>query len=81
MDINKLKVLNENGYRVQKSCYFCEYSVFKNGNDYGECTIKTYFHLKHKKELYLSIHKNGVCDTYKESQEKTLSLEGFRQLL
>ncbi len=67
MDQNKLKVLNDIGYAIRKTCATCEYSLFTQarGNNWGLCFAKTYEHLKHTgPERQLSINKFGHCPQY-----------------
>ena len=61
MDKNKLKRLEEVGYKINDCCAICIHGEFPN-NDFGTCKKYTYKHQKHSlSERQLSICKTGVC--------------------
>jgi hypothetical protein len=64
MDSNKLKVLQEVGYRINRCCGLCKYGWFPK-TDWGTCEVWKYEHEKHSDaSRQLSIHKLGVCSKF-----------------
>ena len=62
MDANKLKKLKEIGYVIPETCDTCLHAEIKPGQDFGECGLITYDHLKHTKPVHeLSIYRGGNC--------------------
>lgn len=78
MDKNKLRVLEEAGYKIQSTCSTCKHSSFPN-NEWGTCELHLYNHLKHSDTTrQLSIHKTGYCKEYRVSETKLETLGTFR---
>jgi|SRR5579859_446374 len=76
MDANKLKVLKDNGYVINKACGLCKHMDMPNVKaGFGTCNIKTYEHLKHVgAPRQLSVHEHGVCESDFEMREGVKSL-------
>ena len=83
MDANKLKVLQEEGYKIQKVCALCTHGGFKkNGDEWGLCAIHVYEHLKHSDETRnLSINKFGTCPEFKLSDRQKAMLGDWTQFI
>lgn len=83
MDKNKLKVLQDIKYQVNKSCALCSFGQFDNPNDdWGTCSNNLYQHEKHTdKDRYLSIHKVGSCGDFQLNDEKAGKLGAFEGLI
>jgi hypothetical protein len=82
MDKNKLKVLQDTGYEIQKVCGLCVHGQFNFSNLFGACTIKTYKHLKHSAPASgLSISRYGSCPEFEYNEQYDVMLHGFRSLL
>lgn len=65
MDNNKLKVLQDINYEIQKVCGNCKHSGIYGAAQYGTCKKKTYEHLKHiGPPRQLSIHVFGSCNSH-----------------
>lgn len=73
MDANKLKVLQEIGYKIQPTCGSCEAGVFADPkSEFGSCVLYTYDHQKHSgADRQLSINRYGCCPEY-ERDPRTL---------
>ena len=81
MDANKLKVLREIGYAIQKTCGNCLHATFPS-NDWGTCGIWTYQHEKHTGDVReLSINKDGVCPHHEVDEASSVVLGAFREFL
>lgn len=78
MDSNKADKLREIGYTIPKTCLLCEHAQLSN-NLWGTCKKETYFHLKHKKQLPLSISASGSCSQWKKNE--SIDLHGFNEFL
>lgn len=77
MDKNKLAKLKEINYTLLDVCALCEFSDFCN-YDWGTCSIHKYFHVKHKEEREMSIHKSGNCGSFKRKENMLVGhFEGF----
>lgn len=78
MDANKLKVLREVKYRLQKCCGLCTHGWFPK-DDWGTCEAHTYEHQKHTEgNRRLSIHKYGSCHLF-EAKTNLIHLGSFRE--
>jgi len=83
MDANKLKVLQEIGYKITSHCGICESSDL-SADGWGYCNVNTYQHLKHSEETSrLSIHRMGSCGRFKLNGLKltVLGLGTFREFV
>ena len=81
MDANKLKVLREIGYKVQRTCGNCSHSRFPN-DDWGTCGVWSYQHLKHSTDVRdLSIHRDGVCGHHEYDEAATVVLGAYREFV
>lgn len=85
MDSNKLKVLNQIGYRIKRCCGNCEH--FKRGGGYnrrgafGDCTLHKYVHQKHTGgERDLSSYEAGYCDDHQWNNRVVGSMHAFGDL-
>lgn len=78
MDANKLKVLQEVGYRINSHCGICRHAdLSKDG--WGYCGVHFYNHLKHSEERSrLSINRMGSCPRF-ELDEQALAVLGLHQ--
>lgn len=82
MDENKLTVLNEIEYQINRSCGLCSHGDFAAGSDWGTCRIHHYEHQKHTDELRnLSIHRSGGCPKWIIDPMQQLNLHKFIALL
>ena len=82
MDDNKLKVLQETGYKIQKVCGLCRHGIFNYSGNFGYCNMQEYSHLKHSaKERNLSISRYGNCTNFKYDQQYDVMLHGFKEFL
>jgi hypothetical protein len=63
MDANKLMMLRQVKFTVQRTCYFCLY-VRKGSTDFGTCKKHMYYHMKHKERREMSVHSSGNCDKW-----------------
>lgn len=64
MDANKLTVLREVGYKINRCCGLCKHGWFPR-DDWGTCELTTYEHQKHSgTPRKLSIHKYGRCPKF-----------------
>lgn len=80
MDVNKLKVLRDLDYKIQKVCGNCQHSSFRGGSLFGVCSVNEYTHLKHTGEKrQLSINYFGSCDKHYPSSRFESQLEGFKE--
>jgi hypothetical protein len=80
MDANKLKVLQDIGFQVKKTCANCVHGKFTEW--FGTCNIHTYEHLKHTGPArQLSITKDGYCPKYENDEEHMWMIHGFAELL
>lgn len=62
MDTNKLKKLKEIGYVIPQTCDTCLHANIKPGQDFGECGLISFRHLKHTTDVRdLSIYRGGNC--------------------
>ena len=68
MDKNKLKVLQDIDYKVQRTCGNCDWFVgdsYTKSIMFSTCSKHTYEHKKHiGPERKLSVHRDGVCDKH-----------------
>jgi len=81
MDANKLKVLQDLSYTVQKSCGLCTHGVFPN-NDWGTCNKHTYDHLKHTGEArQLSVFRYGSCEGFEFHKPLEPMLGHFKEFM
>jgi len=81
MDANKLKVLQEIGYRINPSCETCSHSDL-SVDGWGYCGAHEYQHQKHSEESsFLSIHRMGWCTEWEIDKTKlaTLGLHAFKE--
>lgn len=79
MDANKLKVLQDIDYTVQKSCMLCVHFV---GYTWGTCDRHEYEHLKHTERLReLTVHASGICKHFEEDHTARPHLGKFAQFL
>ena len=82
MDDNKVEVLKEIGFRINKCCGLCKYFAANRGNVFGDCIKYTYKHLKHTAESKsLSVSIFGGCDDWKPSDGRINNLHGFAQFV
>ena len=82
MDGNKLKVLRDLDYKINKCCGNCLHSSFKGGSLFGVCKVNDYIHLKHTGEKrQMSINYFGECHKYNISEKFERQLEGFKEFL
>jgi len=82
MDANKLKVLRDLDYKINKACGNCQHSSFRGGSLFGTCNVNDYVHLKHTGEKrQLSINFFGECEKYNISKRFEDQLEGFKEFL
>jgi hypothetical protein len=84
MDSNKLQVLRDIDYTINKCCGNCQHSSFKGGSLFGLCLVKEneYVHLKHTGEKRkLSINYFGECDKHNFQKRFEDSLEGFKEFV
>lgn len=82
MDTNKLKVLQDIGYKVYRTCDLCEHSEFVGPNMFGTCKIQTYDHLKHSDSTRkLSINRSGGCPKFSMADEMATYIHGFAKLM
>ena len=80
MDKNKLKVLQDIGYKIQSVCSLCVYATFPN-NDWGTCNVHVYNHLKHTGPVRkLTINKLGFCSKFDIDFDRLAKLESFTEL-
>lgn len=80
MDKNKLQVLRELPYRVQRVCGLCLHGQFPT-NDWGTCATAVYDHQKHSEAIrQLSITRFGSCPKF-EAGSKVEGLGGFKEFL
>ena len=85
MDKNKLKVLQDIDYKIQKTCGLCQHGDF--GLSYakqrwGTCKIQKYEHLKHtgdKRDLSINIY--GYCDKFQAQEIEMAGLEKFIEFM
>jgi hypothetical protein len=81
MDANKLKVLQEVAYTVNKSCGLCTHGVFPN-NDWGTCRVHVYDHLKHTGEArQLSVFRYGSCPRFELHEPLLATMGAFKQFM
>ena len=81
MDANKLKVLRDLPYSIQKTCGLCVHGVFPS-NDWGTCQAHTYDHLKHTGEArQLSIFRYGSCPSFKLHEPLLTTIGAFKEFL
>lgn len=79
MDANKLKVLQDLPYRIQKTCGLCRHRLFVRDSPWGVCATQTYEHQKHTgAPRQLSIHRSGYCPKFEADPAALNYLEGFR---
>lgn len=82
MDENKRKKLHEIGYRMNRACGLCKHGCFKPNNDFGECELFRYDHLKHTGESRkLSINRLGSCPKFELDHRKFSFIHGFMEFL
>jgi len=67
VDENKAIRLRKLGYKLHKTCGRCKFGNLTKNTRWGSCKLHTYFHLKHQKEMPLSINASGVCDDFEVS--------------
>lgn len=74
MDQNKVKKLQEVGFKILSTCGRCKYGRFGNpDNFFGECARFTYDHLKHSRNpRQLSVHSAGNCGDFETHPLETL---------
>ena len=81
MDENKLKVLQELPYKIQRVCGICKHGVFPN-NDFGTCAKLQYDHKKHTgPSRQLSIFKLGSCPHFELREEATYVMGPYIEFL
>lgn len=82
MDANKLKKLQEIGYKVHPCCGLCKHGKFRPNNDFGDCTIQGYKHLKHTAESKpLSVVRLGGCPSFEPDSARMAFIHGFAELM
>lgn len=82
MDANKSVKLRDIGYTIPVVCGLCRHGKFQSGNDFGDCAVKTYVHLKHTAgEKPLSVSKFGKCPDAVVDEAKASTLHGFREFV
>jgi len=66
MDENKLKKLEDIGYKIKRTCALCKNSEFPSFTAiWGVCKIQNYSHLKHTDaNRQLSICRYGQCGKF-----------------
>lgn len=81
MDANKLKVLRDLDYKVQKTCGLCAHGVFPN-NDWGTCQKHEYQHEKHTGDARkLSIVRYGSCAEFEQYDQSGATLGAYQEFL
>lgn len=81
MDANKLKVLQNIGFRINPNCETCAHSDLSD-DGWGYCGAHEYEHEKHSEEKsFLSVHRMGWCSQWELDQAKlaTLGLHAFKE--
>lgn len=71
MDENKVKVLEEIGYKINSCCVNCVHGEFYTLG-FGSCHKNTYVHLKHQNPeggRPLSVHATGWCPQFEPRNE------------
>ena len=82
MDQNKLKVLREIDYKLNKCCGNCQHSSFRGGSLFGICKVNEYVHLKHTGEKrQLSVNYFGECEKYSIEKVFEKQLESWTEFL
>ncbi len=83
MDVNKLQVLRDLPYKVQRVCGLCVHGTFLTpNNDWGTCAAQTYEHKKHTGPArQLSIVKYGSCVSFDADPVKTAGLGHYLEFL
>lgn len=82
MDQNKLKVLQDIGYTIPKTCGLCEHGRFAASQDFGVCAIQTYDHLKHSGPARsLSINIAGSCPKFKIDEDAKSRLGAWAEFV
>ena len=82
MDLNKLKVLRELNYAINKVCSLCKHSNFHPNTNWGSCNLHEYEHLKHTGPARnLSIHKAGSCSSFEANEDELALLGAFEEFL
>jgi len=79
MDNNKLKVLQELPYVIQRCCGLCKFGTFPGlGSNWGTCKENSYEHQKHSDaNRQLSINKFGSCPKFEADSYQVTSLAKF----
>lgn len=81
MDINKASKLREIGYKIEPSCGTCKHFVQRSDEDFGDCQIHDYEHLKHTGgRRRLSVVRYGQCKSF-EANDNLGYLHGFKEFL
>lgn len=88
MDQNKVKKLQEVGFRILPTCSRCKYGRFATSNNFfGTCAKFTYDHQKHSQNpRQLSVHSSGSCEFFETHPLETIEkweefIVGDRKLL
>ena len=82
MDANKLKVLQDIGYRILPTCGTCVHRHISPGQSWGTCVRYTYQHQKHTgKPRQLSVYVGGGCQAHEYDEAAQKALEGFGQFV
>ena len=82
MDENKRLKLIEIEYEVKACCGTCMHSKFRTNNDFGDCQIYAYRHLKHSTDVKdLSIFRYGTCPSHEFEQKSLDFMHAFKEFL
>lgn len=82
MDENKRATLTSIGFTVRQTCGLCKHGKFKPNNDFGDCAIQSYKHLKHSADTkLLSVPKFGACPKFEADPEKLKFLHAFTEFI
>lgn len=79
-DKAKLKVLEDHGVRLVKTCGTCKHSTFPHGRPWGECDLATYQHEKHVGVRPMPAHLAFTCPRHEEESYK-LELGEYASLI
>jgi len=80
-DRTKLKVLEEHGVRIAKTCGTCKHSKISRGSFWGECALATYQHEKHEGKRQMPAHLSFWCPSFQYGDQQLMDLGEYTQLV
>lgn len=80
-DKAKLKVLQDNGVRIAKTCGTCKHSKIPRGSFWGSCELAEYQHEKHDGMRPMPAHLAFWCPKHSYGDKQLMELGEYTQII